>query len=133
MLEIINHVLQHCFITSDAKHARHDAPLRHLSGVLQRKAYRIEWEPHIKRTEGLRKPDLVATMGRLALVIDAHIVGDNVDTMTAREAKIGKYSDSPGIDAAIKSKPGVAEVRHCPLVITSRGIGATSQRRTSLD
>ena len=53
-------------------------------------------------------------MGRLALVIDAHIVGDNVDMMVAREAKIRKYSDNPGIDAAIKSKPGVVEVRHCP-------------------
>ena len=60
-------------------------------------------------------------MGRLALVIDAHIIGDNVDMMTAREANIWKYLDNPGIDAAIKSKPGVVEVRHCPL-ITSRGI-----------
>ena len=30
--ETINHM--HCFITSDAKHARHNASLRHLSGVL---------------------------------------------------------------------------------------------------
>ena len=29
-------------------------------------------------------------MGRLALVIDAHIVGDNVDMMAVREAKIRK-------------------------------------------
>ena len=61
-------------------------------------------------------------MGRLALVIDAHIVGDNVDMMAAREAKIRKYSDNPGIDAAIKSKPGVVRMRHCPLIITSSGI-----------
>ena len=61
-------------------------------------------------------------MVRLAWVIDAHIVGDNVDMMAAREAKLRKYSDNPGLDAAIKSKPGVVEVRHCPLIITSRGI-----------
>ena len=61
-------------------------------------------------------------MGRLDLVIDAHIGDDNVDMMAARKAKIRKYSDNPGIDAAIKSKPGVVEVRHCPLIITSREI-----------
>ena len=61
-------------------------------------------------------------MGRLALVIDAHIVGDNVNMMVAREANIRKYSDNPGIDAAIKSKPGVVKVRHYPLIITSREI-----------
>ena len=120
--ESINHVLQHCFTTSNAKHARHNEPLRHLSGVLQRNGYEVEWEPHIRAAEGLGKPDPVATMGHLALVIDANIVGDNVDMMAAREAKIRKYSDNPGIDAAIKSKPGVVEVSHCPLIITTRGI-----------
>ena len=42
--------------------------------------------------------------------------------MAAREAKMSKYSDNPGIDAAVKSKPGVVEVRHCLLIITSRGM-----------
>ena len=87
----INQVLQHCFITSNAKHARNNAPLRHLSVVLQRKGYEVEWKPHVRTAEGLRTTDLVATMGRLALIIDAHIVGDNVDMMAAREAKIRKY------------------------------------------
>ena len=48
-------------------------------------------------------------MGRLAFVIDAHIVGDNM--MAAHEAKIRKYSDNRGINAAITSKPGVVKVR----------------------
>ena len=121
--ESIKHVIQNCLITSNAKTARHNAPLRHLSHVLQRKGYEVAWKPNIRAADGFRKPDLVAIMGRFALVIDAHIVGDNVDMMAARYAKIQKYSDNPGIDAAIKSKPGVVEVRPCPLVITSRGIG----------
>ena len=60
-------------------------------------------------------------MGHLALVIDAHIVGVNVDM----KAKGRKCSDNPGIDQvlpAIKPKPGVVEVRHCPFIITSRGV-----------
>ena len=89
---------------------------------MQRKGYEIKWEPHIRTTEGLQKPDLVATMGRLALVIDAHIVGDNDDMIAACEAKMRKYLDNPGIDAAIESKLGVVQVRHCPLIITSRGV-----------
>ena len=56
------------------------------------------------------------------MVIDAHIVSNNADMMAACEAKIRKYSDSPCIDAAIKSKPEVAEVRQCPFIVTSRGI-----------
>ena len=56
--------------------------------MLQRKGYDVEWEPHIRTAEGLRKPDLVATVGRLVLVIDAQIIGDNVDMMAARESKI---------------------------------------------
>ena len=73
-------------------------------------------------TEGLRKRDLGATMGRLTLIIDSHIVGENVNIMAAREAKIWKYSDNPVIDSAIKLKPGMVEVRYCLLIITSRGI-----------
>ena len=56
------------------------------------------------------------------MIIDAHIVGDNVDMMAVREAKIRRYTDNPGINAAIKPKPGVVEVRHYPLIITSREI-----------
>ena len=70
-------------------------------------------------------------MGHLALVIDQHIVGDIVDMMAAREAKIRKYSDNPNIDAAIKSRPGVADVRHYPLIITSRGIRYHKSAETS--
>ena len=40
-------------------------------------------------------------MGRLTLVMDAHIVSDNVDMMAMCEAKIWKYSYNPGIDAAL--------------------------------
>ena len=60
----------------------------HLSGVLQCKGYEVEWEQHIRIVECLRKPNLVATIARLALVIEAHIVGDNFEMMAAREAKI---------------------------------------------
>ena len=103
------------------QHGRlHKSLLHHLSDVLQRKSYECEWEPHIRTAKGLRKPDLVFVMGRLALVIGAHMVGDNFDMMAVHEAKIQKYSDNPGIDADINSKPGVAKVRHCPLIINSR-------------
>ena len=38
----------------------------------------------------------------LTLVIDAHIVGGNVDMLAALEAKIENYLDNSGIIAAIK-------------------------------
>ena len=82
--ESINHVLQYCFIISVLKTVRHKALLRNLSGVLQRKGYEVDWEPQMRTTEGLRKQDLVATMGHLALVIDAHIVSDKIDMISIR-------------------------------------------------
>ena len=112
----------------------HTALFYHLSGVLQRKGYQVEWKPHISTAKGLRKPDLMATMWMLALVIDVHIFVGKVDMMVVRETKIRKYSDNPDIDAAIKLKPGVTEVKHCLLIkSTAKGFGATGSRRTSSD
>ena len=101
--ESINHVLQN-FITSDVKTAWHNAPLCNLSGVLQCKGDEVEWESHLKTAEGHRKLDLMDSMGCLALVIDAHITGDNVDMMAVREAKIRKNSDNNRRSHQIKAR-----------------------------
>ena len=64
-------MLQHCFITSDAKSAWNNAPLRHLSGVLQHKGYEIEWEPHIMIAERTSKTAL--RKKTLKLSINTHV------------------------------------------------------------
>ena len=60
----------------------------HVRGFIQRKRYEVEWEPHIRTVEGLRKPDLVATMDHLALIIEAHIFGDIVDMIAPKSGNI---------------------------------------------
>ena len=62
------------------------------------KLYVVEWEPQIRNNEVLRKPNLMATIGRLVLVIDVQIVDSDIDV--------------------IRSEPWVVEVIHYPLAIS---------------
>ena len=86
-----NHVLQICPRAHKARIDRHDAVLSYLGRNLRRQGFEVQEEPHYRTQEGLRKPDIVATMGTLGLVIDAQIVGEQSDLERARTAKIRKY------------------------------------------
>ena len=69
---------------------------------LRRQGFEVQEEPHYRTQEGLKKPDIVATMGTHGLVIDAQIVGEQSgDVERARTAKIRKYADNPDIERAI--------------------------------
>ena len=74
-----NHVLQICPRAHKARIYRHDAVLSYLGRNLRRQGFEVQEEPHYRTQEGLRKPDIVATMGTLRLVIDAQIVDEQSD------------------------------------------------------
>ena len=74
--EINNHVLQICPRAHKARIDRHDAVLSYLGRNLRHQGFEVREEPHYRTQEGLRKPDIVETMGKLGLVIDAQIVGE---------------------------------------------------------
>ena len=77
--ETNNHDLQICHRAHKARIDRHDAVLSYLGRNLQRQGFEVEEEPHYRTQGGLRKPDIVATMSTLGLVIDAQIVGEHSD------------------------------------------------------
>ena len=77
--ETNNHVLQICLRTHKARIDRHDAVLSYLAYNLRCQDFEIQEEPHYRMQEGLRTPDIVATMGTLRLVIDVQIVGEQSD------------------------------------------------------
>ena len=96
--ETNNHALLICPRAHKARIDRHDAVLSYLGRNLRRHGFEVQEEPHYRTQEGLRRPDIVATMGILGLVIDAQIVGEQSDLERARTAKIRKYTDNPDIE-----------------------------------
>ena len=116
--ETNNHVLQICPRAHKARIDRHDAVLSYLGRSLRRQGFEVQEEPHYWTQEGLRKPDIVATMGTLGLVIDAQIVGEQSDLERARTAKIRKYADNPDIGRAIQRETGATNIRHLPVILT---------------
>ena len=117
-----NHVLQICPRAHKARIDRHDAVLSYLGRNLRRQGFEVREEPHYRTQEGLRKPDIVATMGPLGLVIDAQIAGEQSDLERARTAKIRKYADNHDIDRAIQRETGATNIRHLPIILSWRGI-----------
>lgn len=70
----LNHVLQQCHRTHAARIKRHDAILSYMERRIRRMGFEVHKEPHYRTTLRLRKPDLVATLGQTAVVIDAQVV-----------------------------------------------------------
>ena len=103
-----NYVLQIC---PRAHKARIDRHVSYLGRNLRRQGFEVQEEPHYRTPKGLRRPDIVATMGTLGLVIDAQIVGEKSDPERARTAKIMKYADIPDIERAIPPE-GVSGTKH---------------------
>ena len=120
--ETNSHVLQICPCAHKARINRHDAVLSFLGRNLRCQGFEVQEEPHYQTQEGLRKPDIMATMGTLGLVIDAQIVGEKSDLERARTAKIRKYAGNPGIERNIQLETGATNIRHLPVILSWRGI-----------
>lgn len=60
---------------------------------IRRAGYVIHREPHYKTQVGLRKPDLVATLGQTAVEVDAQVVAEQTDLAAAHLRKKRYYLD----------------------------------------
>ncbi|XP_014217140.1 uncharacterized protein LOC106645733 [Copidosoma floridanum] len=78
---------------------RHYAVLAYIGRNLCRQWFEVIQELHIKMQEGLRKLDIIATIGSLGL-----------------------YANNPDTDSTIRRKTGVTNIRHMPVVSSSRRI-----------
>ena len=120
--ETNNHVLQIYPRAHKARIDRHNAVLSYLGCNLRRQGFEFQEEPHYQTQEGLMKPDIVATMDTLGLVIDAQIADEQSDLERARTVKIRKYTDNPDIEQAIQRETGATNIRHLPIILSWRGI-----------
>ena len=119
--ETNNHVLQICPRTHGVRIARHNSILSYIGRNLRRQGFTVYDEPHITTSEGLRKPDIIAIMGNLGLVIDAQVAGEQSDLERARTLKIQKYAGNPDIQRAIQDL-GATNILHLPAILSCRGV-----------
>ena len=119
----LNHILQRCHRTHAARVARHNAVVAYLKRALQKKAETVDEEPHFQTPEGLRKPDLVAKVDETALVIDAQVVGEQVDRETAHQKKVSYYS---GLRSQIIERYDVTNVMFTSATLSCRGLWGKS-------
>lgn len=115
--ETLNHVLQVCHCTHRAREQRHQAITSYLKRGLPIKHERVEDEPHFNTSQGLRKPDLIAVKDNQALVIDAQVVGDQIDLDTAHTSKVEKYQP---LENAIKDQYTVQHVLFATATLSTR-------------
>lgn len=118
-VETLNHVLQQCHRTHRARIERHNAIVSYIRRALAKKYDTVIEEPHFSTSEGLRKPDLLAVKQDKAMVIDAQVVGANVDLCTAHLTKTQKYES---LRSAIETKYAVSSVTFTSATISYRGV-----------
>ncbi|CAK9796166.1 Retrovirus-related Pol polyprotein from type-2 retrotransposable element R2DM [Anthophora quadrimaculata] len=82
----------------------------------------VKVEPQYITDEGKRIPDIVATMGRTTLVIDAQIVSEQTDLNRARKSKTEYYSRNTSLSRKILEEEGSEEVKFLSVTMSWRGV-----------
>jgi len=86
---------------------------------LIRQSYTVEEKPKIQTEAGLRKPDIVAKMGRTLVVLDAQVVNDQVSLDEAHQRKIEYYKS---MNNTLRNKYEVTEIRFGSITLFWRGV-----------
>lgn len=119
--ETPNHIVQQCFRTHAARVKRHDHLVSYLQRSLEQRGFEVALEPVYRLSSGVLKPDVVATKDGAATIIDAQIVGDNVNLGEAHMQKVTKYS-SHALLSSVRSLTGVSQIRVTSCTLNWRGI-----------
>ncbi len=91
--ETLGHMSQSCSRTHDKIVERHDGVCKLIAKRLERLGYAVRREQGIQTPDGLRRPDIIATKGTVAYVLDSSIVADAgiADLSQAYRQKVDKY------------------------------------------
>ncbi|GAA49193.1 retrovirus-related Pol polyprotein from type-1 retrotransposable element R2 [Clonorchis sinensis] len=123
--ESLVHILQSCWITHDARCARHNRVARELAKRLRRLGYTVFEELRAPTSTSFIKPDLIAVRERRATVIDVSIVSDGrgVTVWNEKKQKYGADEFSLAIISALRAIGcDVDFLDHQPMIISYRGI-----------
>ncbi|GAA47270.1 retrovirus-related Pol polyprotein from type-1 retrotransposable element R2 [Clonorchis sinensis] len=123
--ESLVHILQSCWITHDARCARHNRVARELAKRLRRLGYTVFEELRAPTSTSFIKPDLIAVRERRVTVVDVSIVSDGRG-MTVWNEKMQKYGADEFSLAVISALRAIGcdvdFLVHQPMIISYRGI-----------
>lgn len=120
--ETLNHILQQCPRTHNARIKRHDAVVNYLMRSAAQKGFEVEKEVRYNTTShGVLKPDLVITKARKALILDVQVVTDSYDLDHPHRNKVNKYRKAELLQK-IRERTGKDEVDVTSLTANWRGI-----------
>lgn len=134
--ESLVHILQSCWITHDARCARHNRVARELAKRLRRIGYTVFEELRAPTANSYIKPDLIAVRERRATVIDVSIVSDGRSSAVWNEKK-QKYGDDEASMSLISTIHAagcdISFLHHEPFIVSYRGICFPQSVRAILD
>ena len=120
--ETVCHILQACPKTHLPRIQRHNRVMKIVQEVAKERGFLTDMEPRIRDAAGeLHIPDMVMKKGNTAIVVDANVPWESGHLTLAAQSKKAKYS-KPLIEAAIRQRMDVVEVRHMPIIVGARGV-----------
>lgn len=99
--ETAAHVVQACHRTHGGRIMRHDAICEVLRSGLRDKGWAVEREPRFRTSQGVRKPDIVATREGHVCVLDAQVVSGATTLDGAHERKCAYYGDNQDLRSEV--------------------------------
>nr|AFM44926.1 R2 protein [Eyprepocnemis plorans] len=120
--ETNNHVIQHCWRSHEARVERHDAVALYMVRGLRRRGYDVHRELHLRTSQGLKKPDIVAVSGTTAFVIDAQVIGDHLDADRCHREKVEVYDQQPVHTEIKRMFPEVQMITTTSATLNWRGV-----------
>lgn len=119
--ETLNHILQRCDITHDARCARHNRVMRRLEVMLKKGASTTWVEPIIPTSTSFIKPDLLIGKNNTSMVMDVSIVAGSRMEETWR-LKTRKYSTPENTRAISTWLQSPTPLQHTPVIISYKGL-----------
>ncbi|KAG0433654.1 hypothetical protein HPB47_019691 [Ixodes persulcatus] len=90
--ESLGHVLQACHKGHRGRVKRHDNIARYIAMRLHQLEWIVLWEPHYTLQGRVMKPDLMATKGAQAVIIDIQVVSTGLELAFLHQQKAARYS-----------------------------------------
>lgn len=119
--ETLNHILQVCETTHDARCACHNRVLRHLAHLFHRDGVHCWVEPIIPSGPSFIKPDLVVDWNKELWVLDVAIVS-GYRLRESWDLKIAKYGREDRVKDILTWAKITAEVKQLPVIFSNRGL-----------
>lgn len=127
--ETTAHTIQQCHRTHGGRIERHNCVAGFVARAMEGQGWVVFEEPHIRTTEGLRKPDLIASRGGHGVIVDAQVVSGCRSLDESHRAKRAKYASHGELVERVASRlglPGKECITVTTCTISWRGVWSHS-------